>query len=588
MKSIFKYFRSYIKETVLAPLFKFMEATLELLVPLVIASIIDVGIAGGDRAFILRRGGILVLFAAAGLALAVTAQYFSAKAAIGVCTDLRSALLDKVQSLSYGRLDSVGVSTLVTRMTSDVNTLQTGINLTLRLLLRSPFVVFGAMVVAFTIDARCALIFAAVIAVLLVIVFGVLLAAIPRHRTVQQALDSVTGAARENLTGVRVLRAFRQEERQIEAFEGRTRRLEKLQLAVGRISALLGPATLITVNIAVIILIKSGAVRVNAGTLTQGQVVALYNLLSQILVELVKMANLVITIAKAAAGASRISSVLRLENGEKDGSALPGIDAPEGEIEFKNVEFTYENAGAPSLSGVSFKVRGGETVGIIGGTGSGKTTLVNLAAGFYRPTGGSITFDGVDIAEFDPPALRSRVAVVPQKAVLMSGTIRSNLLIADPDADEEKLINALDTAQALDFVSERAEGMDSPVQRSGSNFSGGQRQRLCIARALVKDCELLILDDSTSALDYATDAKLRAALAGREKRTTTFIVSQRAASIRNADLIIVLDDGRAVGMGTHDELLASCEVYREIYATQFRPEDGPHSPDNAGKEGEAV
>ena len=574
MKKLLVYFRKYIIETILAPLFKFMEATLELLVPLVIASIIDVGIPSADGAFILRRGALLAGFAAVGLGLAVAAQYFSAKAAIGVCTDIRATLFDKIQSLSYGRLDSVGVSTLVTRMTSDVNTLQTGVNLTLRLLLRSPFVVFGAMIVAFTIDARCALIFAAVILVLLAIVFGILLSASPRHRGVQQALDGVTGAARENLNGVRVLRAFRREQQQIESFESRNRALEKLQLAVGRISELLNPATLIAVNAAVIALLWSGAVRVDAGTLTQGQVVALYNLLSQILVELVKMANLVITIAKAAACGTRIASVLTLENGEAPGIETPAPDAPHGSIEFKNVSFSYENAGEASLQNISFSVRGGQTVGVIGGTGSGKTTLVNLLAGFYQASEGSILFDGVELSRFDPVELRRRIAIVPQRAVLLAGSIRSNLEMGREGAGEEEMLAALETAQAVDFVREREGGLDAPVLRSSSNFSGGQKQRLCIARALMKPAEVLILDDSTSALDYATDAKLRSALAARRDAPTTFIVSQRAASIRNADLIIVLDDGRIVGLGKHGDLLRSCTIYKEIYYTQFRAEGG--------------
>lgn len=575
MKKLFSYFKNYMLQTILAPLFKFMEATLELLVPLIIASIIDVGIANSDKAFILGRGGILVLFAAVGLALAVTAQYFSAKAAIGVCTDIRASLLDKIQSLCYEKLDEVGPSTLVTRMTSDVNTLQTGINLTLRLLLRSPFVVFGAMVVAFTIDAKCALIFAAVIAVLLVIVFGILLSAIPRHGSVQRALDDITSSARENLTGVRVLRAFRQEEAETEEFSKRSARLEKLQLTVGRISALLNPATLVAVNAGVIVLLWTGAIRVDSGTLTQGQVVALYNLLSQILVELVKMANLVINIAKAAACGSRISAVLTIENDAPDGRLLPEKAAPRGSIEFKNIGFTYKNAGAPSLSSINFTADPGETIGIIGGTGSGKSTLVNLIAGFYRPTEGSAKFDGVEISDFEPVALRKRVSVVPQRAVLLAGSIRESLLMGYPDADEAEMEASLADAQALDFVREKPGGIDEPVLKGSSNFSGGQRQRLCIARALIKPAEVLILDDSTSALDYATEAKLRGALARRSEneRQTTFIVSQRAASIRNADRIIVLDEGRQVGCGKHKELLRTCPVYREIYETQFPPED---------------
>lgn len=575
MNKLFAYFKNYIPQTILAPLFKFMEATLELLVPLIIASIIDVGIANADKTFILRRGGLLVLFAAVGLALAVTAQYFSAKAAISVCTDIRASLLDKIQSFGYEKLDEVGPSTLVTRMTSDVNTLQTGINLTLRLLLRSPFVVFGAMVVAFTIDAKCALIFAAVIAVLLVIVFGILLSAIPRHGGVQRALDDITSAARENLTGVRVLRAFRQEDAETEEFKKRSARLEKLQLTVGRISALLNPATLVAVNTGVIVLLWTGAVRVDSGTLTQGQVVALYNLLSQILVELVKMANLVINIAKAAACGSRISAVLALENEAPDGKLLPEKNAPTGKVEFKNVGFIYKNAGAPALCGIDFTVDPGETVGIIGGTGSGKSTLVNLIAGFYRPTEGTAKLDGVDISDFDPVSLRRRIAVVPQRAVLLAGSIRESLLMGYPDADEAEMEASLADAQALDFVREKPGGIDEPVLKGSSNFSGGQRQRLCIARALIKPAEVLILDDSTSALDYATEAKLRGALARRSEneRQTTFIVSQRAASIRNADRIIVLDEGRQVGCGKHKELLRTCPVYREIYETQFPPED---------------
>jgi ABC-type multidrug transport system fused ATPase/permease subunit len=575
MNKLFAYFKNYIPQTVLAPLFKFMEATLELIVPLIIASIIDVGIGTRDTGFILRRGGLLVLFAAVGLGLAVTAQYFSAKAAIGVCTDIRASLLDKVQSFSYGRLDGIGPSTLVTRMTSDVNTLQTGINLTLRLLLRSPFVVFGAMVVAFTIDAKCALIFAAVIAVLLVIVFAILLSAIPKHGSVQKALDDITSSARENLTGVRVIRAFLREEAETKEFKKRSARLEKLQLAVGRVSGLLNPATLVAVNAAVIVLLWTGAIRVDSGTLSQGQVVALYNLLSQILVELVKMANLVINIAKAAACGKRISAVLSAESGGPDGRLLPDEDAPLGRIEFKNVGFTYENAGAPSLSAISFTAESGQTVGIIGGTGSGKSTLVNLIAGFYRPTEGEARFDGVPLADFKPVSLRNRISVVPQRAVLLAGSIRSNLLMGDPGADEAKMEKALADAQALDFVREKEGGLDAPVLKGSSNFSGGQKQRLCIARALMKPSEVLILDDSTSALDYATDARLRAALAERSagRKQTTLIVSQRTASILGADLIIVLDEGRQIGLGTHAELLESCPVYREIYETQFPPKE---------------
>ena len=568
MKRILSCFKNYKLQTVLAPLLKFAEAALDLLVPLVIASIIDTGIANRDTGFILSSGGILVLFAAVGLTLALIAQYFSAKAAIGVCTELRSRVFDKVQRLSYARLDEVGASTLITRLTSDTATLQTGINLALRLLLRSPFVVFGAMAVAFTIDTGCALIFAAVIAVLLVIVFFILLVSIPRHALVQRELDGVTGAARENLSGVRVIRAFLMEEEEKREFEKRSAALRALSLAVGRISALLNPATLIAVNIAVIALIWSGAVRVNIGTLTQGQVVALYNLLSQILVELVKMANFMITAARAAASAKRIAAVLEMDEGEKGGSLVPDENAPHGEVVFEKVGFEYENAGAPSLFDISFKAEPGQTVGIIGGTGSGKSTLSYLVSGFFFPTEGEIFIDGVNIREMDASALRSRISVVPQKAVLTEGTIRTNLLMGDPDADEARLANALKTAQAYDFVTEREAALDERVLRGGSNFSGGQKQRLSIARALVKKSEILILDDSASALDYATDARLREALKNTDEKRTTFIISQRAASIMHADLIIVLDEGRAVGMGRHEALLRSCPIYREIYEMQ--------------------
>ena len=568
MKQILSCFKNYKVQTVLAPLFKFMEAALDLLVPLVIAAMIDTGIANGDTRFILSRGGILAAFAVVGLALALVAQYFSAKAAIGVCTELRAKLFDKVQRFSYARLDEVGASTLITRLTSDVSTLQTGINLALRLLLRSPFVVFGAMAVAFTIDARCALIFAAVIFVLLVIVFFILLSSIPRHTLVQRELDGVTASARENLSGVRVIRAFLMEEEEKREFERKSANLHALSLAVGRISALLNPATLIAVNIAVIALIWSGAVRVNIGSLTQGQVVALYNLLSQILVELVKMANFMITSARAAAGAKRIAAVLEMDEGEKGGSAVPKENAPQGEVVFEKVGFEYENAGAPSLFDISFRAKPGQTVGIIGGTGSGKSTLSYLVSGFFFPSSGEVFIDGVNIREMDSAALRSRISVVPQKAVLTEGTIRSNLLMGDPEADEARLVSALKTAQAYDFVMEREAGLDESVLRGGSNFSGGQKQRLSIARALVKKSEILILDDSASALDYATDARLRNALKNTEEKRTTFIISQRAASIMYADLIIVLDEGRTVGMGRHEELLSCCPIYREIYDMQ--------------------
>lgn len=568
MRKLFGFFKSYRLQATAAPLFKFMEATLELVVPLIISSIIDTGIAARDTGFIVSRGLMLVFFAVVGFALSATAQYFSARSAIGVCAAVRQALFDKIQRFDFTRLDEIGTSTLETRLTSDVNALETGINLTLRLLLRSPFVVFGAMIVAFTIDAKCALVFAFVIAVLLVIVFLILLASVPRNTLVQRELDSITRAARETLAGVRVIRAFGMEESEKAEFSERSARLEKLQLAVGKISAKLNPATLVAVNIAVIILLYSGALRVDGGALTQGKVVALCNLLTQILAELVKTANLVITLARSTASLKRINAVLDAPEGEKGGSLIPDKDAPRGRIEFKNASFTYKNAGAPSLCGISFVAEKGQKIGVIGGTGSGKSTLAGLIAGFYYATDGEVLIDGVNVREFDQSALRERVAVVPQRAALIEGSIRDNLLMGKQDAAGAELIKALKTAQAAEFVNKRENGLDASVARGGANFSGGQKQRIAIARALVKPSEILILDDSMSALDYATDAKLRRALDEQTEKRTLIMITQRAVSIMDADLIIVLDEGRCVGMGRHGELLDSCRVYREIYEMQ--------------------
>ena len=573
LKKLLVYLKDFKKECVLGPLFKLLEASFELIVPLIVAAIIDRGIPGGDTPYILRMVAWLGILALVGLISAVTAQYFAARAAIGFSAKLRHALMAHIQSLSYTEIDTLTTSTLVTRMTSDVNQVQTGVNLTLRLLLRSPFVVFGAMIMAFTIDAGCALIFAGVIAVLCVIVFGIMLATIPMYRRVQGQLDSVTAATRENLTGVRVIRAFCKEESETEAFNRRNQLLTRMQLAVGRVSAAMNPVTYVVINAAVILLLQAGAIRVNAGTLSQGQVVALYNYMSQILVELVKMANLIITLTKSMACAGRIATVLSVRSSQRDGELIPAADAPRGAVAFEDVSLRYHGAGDDTLQNVTFTAQPGQTIGVIGGTGSGKTSLVNLIPRFYDATEGRVLVDGIDVTKLRKDELRRRIAVVPQKAMLFKGTIRSNLLWGNESATEQDLADALGVAQALDVVASKEKGLDEPVEQGGRNFSGGQRQRLTIARALVRKPEILILDDSASALDYATDANLRRAIRQMENPPTTFIVSQRAASIRFADLILVLDDGLVVGMGTHEELLASCAVYQEIYASQFEAEE---------------
>ncbi len=573
LKKLLVYLQDFKKECVLGPLFKLLEASFELIVPLIVAAIIDRGIPGNDIPYILRMVAWLGILALVGLISAVTAQYFAARAAIGFSAKLRHALMAHIQSLSYTEIDTLTTSTLVTRMTSDVNQVQTGVNLTLRLLLRSPFVVFGAMIMAFTIDAGCALIFAGVIAVLCVIVFGIMLATIPMYRRVQGQLDSVTAATRENLTGVRVIRAFCKEESETGAFNRRNQLLTRMQLAVGRVSAAMNPVTYVVINAAVILLLQAGAIRVNAGTLSQGQVVALYNYMSQILVELVKMANLIITLTKSMACAGRIATVLSVRSSQRDGELIPAADAPRGAVAFEDVSLRYHGAGDDTLQNVTFTAQPGQTIGVIGGTGSGKTSLVNLIPRFYDATEGRVLVDGIDVTKLRKDELRRRIAVVPQKAMLFKGTIRSNLLWGNESATEQDLADALGVAQALDVVASKEKGLDEPVEQGGRNFSGGQRQRLTIARALVRKPEILILDDSASALDYATDANLRRAIRQMENPPTTFIVSQRAASIRFADLILVLDDGLVVGMGTHEELLASCAVYQEIYASQFEAEE---------------
>ncbi len=567
MKKLLIYMKGFRKECVLGPLFKLLEASFELLVPLVMAAVIDTGIGNRDRDYIIRMCAVLVGLGVVGLACSLTAQYFAAKASVGFAARLRAALFERIQGLSFSDMDVQGPSTLITRMTSDVNQVQNGMNLTLRLLLRSPFVVLGAMVMAFTIDWRAALIFAAVIPLLSVVVFGVMLWTMPRYKQVQSGLDKVLSATRENLTGVRVVRAFGREESETEDFERENNALTHLQVFVGRVSALMNPMTYILINLGAMALIWVGAIRVDTAIITQGAVVALLNYMSQILVELVKLANLIINISKALACANRISGILDIKPSLT--GPLDGQKAGNAGVSFHNVELTYKGAGGPSLSGVSFEIKAGETVGIIGGTGSGKSSLVSLIPRFYDVTGGRVSVGGLDVRDWDLEALRSRVGVVPQKAVLFTGTLRDNLLWGNEDATDNDLWQALETAQASEFVSAKPKGLDEPVEQGGRNFSGGQRQRLTIARALVRKPDILILDDSASALDFATDLKLRQAISRLPNKPTIFIVSQRASSIQHADTIVVLDNGQAVGIGTHQELLLGCELYREIYESQF-------------------
>ena len=567
MKRILKYMRGYGKECVLGPLFKLLEASFELLIPLVVAKIVDVGIANRDQQYIVKMVLIMALLGVIGLICAVTAQYFAARAAVGFAARLRYAVMAHLLGLSYTEIDTVGTSTMVTRMTSDVNQVQNGVNLTLRLLLRSPFVVFGAMVMAFTIDVKAASVFAGVIPVLCLIVFGIMLITMPMYRRVQGKLDGVTSATRQNLAGVRVLRAFCKEEAEVESFEKQTEELTRHQLAAGRISGLMNPVTYVVINTAVVLLIYVGALQVDEGILTQGQVVALYNYMSQILVELIKMASLIITMTKAAACGNRIGNVLDLKSSQKDGIAE--VQSLGGKVEFRNVTARYAGAGDASLENISFTAEQGQTVGIIGGTGSGKTTLVNLITRFYDAAEGMVLIDGVDVRSLRRESLRTKVGMVPQRAVLFKGSIRENLLWGRENATDEELMEALELAQAREVVEGKAGGLDAAVEQGGANFSGGQRQRLTIARALVRKPGILILDDSASALDYATDANLRLAIRNMEQPPTTFIVSQRAASVRYADKILVLDDGQLVGQGRHEELLEHCPVYQEVYYSQF-------------------
>ena len=571
VKPLLPYLREYKKESILGPAFKLLEASFELIVPLIVARITDEGIRTGDTGYILRQCGVLLLLGLLGLAASVTAQYFAAKASCGFAARLRSALFSHIGTLSYADLDRLGTSSLLTRMTSDMNQVQTGLNLTLRLLLRSPFVVFGAMVMAFTVDARLALIFVGAIAALFAVVFGVMLTCIPLYRRVQERLDGVTDRVRENLAGVRVLRAFLKEDGQVAAFSGDTQRLYGAQTFVGHISALLNPLTYVIVNIAIVLLVRGGALRVQSGNLTQGQLIALYNYLSQILIELIKLANLILTITRSLACARRIQSVLSIEPEMRYGAAAAD-PARFGEIEFDHVSLRYPGAAGDALEDVSFRVQPGQTLGVIGGTGSGKTTLANLIARFYDPTSGEVRLGGRDAREYAQDALRGAIGVVPQKAALFSGTLRENLRWGSETATDEALYTALETAQALPFVQEKPGGLDFALEQGGRNLSGGQKQRLCIARALTAHPRILILDDSASALDFATDAALRRALRQLPDGQTTVIISQRTASIRHADCILVLDGGRLVGAGRHDELLETCPVYREIHESQFKKE----------------
>lgn len=588
MRKLLVYLKDYKKETVFAPLFKMLEATFELFVPLVMAAIIDRGIGDSDISYVLQMGLILVALGLIGLLCSITAQFFAAKAAVGFSTKLKHALFDHIQGLSFTEIDTLGTSTLITRMTSDVNQVQNGVNMVLRLFLRSPFIVFGAMIMAFTIDAKAAMIFVVTIPLLAVVVFGIMALTMPMYKKVQAGLDAVLSATRQNLTGARVIRAFHKEEEETEQFEEKNGFLTHLQLVVGRIAALTNPVTYIIINAATIFLLYTGAVRVDNGSITQGEVVALVNYMSQILVELIKLANLIITITKALACANRIESVFEVESsmrwaaktddvseagGLADGNGKQEKDGAEaGEdmaVEFDHVHLTYEGAGAESLSDIHIKVRRGQTIGIIGGTGSGKSSLVNMIPRFYDATTGMVRVDGRDVRDYGMEELRQKVGMVLQKAVLFRGTIRDNLLWGGADATDEELWEALSAAQAKEFVESKEGGLDAPVAQEGRNLSGGQRQRLTIARALVQKPEILILDDSASALDYATDAALRKALGSLPWQSTVFIVSQRASSIQHADQIIVLEDGEMAGCGTHEKLLADCEVYQEIYYSQF-------------------
>ncbi len=569
MKRLLVYLKPYRKECVISPLFKLLEALFDLLVPLVVKEIIDVGIANADKPHILLMCGVLAGFAVVGLTCALIAQYFAARAAVGFSTDVRRDLFAHIQKLSYAETDRIGVSTLITRMTADINQLQSGVNMTLRLLLRSPIIVFGAMIMAFTVEWKSAMVFVVIIPLLAAVVFSIMLKTIPLFKRVQGDLDRVTSVTRENLTGSRVIRAFRKEDAEIEQFNTVNEAHNRSQNFVGKISALMNPITLVLVNLGVILLLLSGGQLVKIGDLTQGEVVALTNYMAQILVELVKFANTIFLVNKALASGNRVEAVFETPVGME---VLPSDadQSNEDAVTFQNVSLTYQRNSEPSLSGLNFSVPKGATVGIIGSTGSGKSSVVHLISRFYDATEGCVLVNGQDVRCQDTEALRAKIATVPQKPILFRGTVRSNLLWGNPNATDEELWNALEAAQAKEFVEQKEGGLDAPVTQNGKNFSGGQRQRLTIARALVRQAEILILDDSSSALDYATDAALRTALRNLPYKPTTFLISQRTSSIRHADLILVMEDGELVGQGTHDLLLESCEVYREIYESQFQ------------------
>lgn len=571
MKHLLQFLKGYYKESVLAPAFKCLEAIFELLVPLAVAKIIDDGIRQGDKGTIFSMCGVMIALGVIGLVCAISAQFFAARAAVGFATKLRSALFSHIQGFSYSMTDQIGTSTLITRMTGDVNSVQTGINMFLRLFMRSPFIVFGAMIMAFTIDVKLALIFAVTIPLLALIVFGIMLVSIPIYKRSQAHLDRVVGKVRSNYTGTRVVRAFNKEADEITDFDEKNGALTKIQRFAGKISALMNPLTYVIINLAVILLIRNGSITVQSGDLTQGELIALYNYMSQILVELIKLANLIITLNKASASAHRISDIFKTPSQETRKAEASQSD-DNSALTLQNVSFRYHKDGDEAISDVSFSLKKGQTLGIIGGTGSGKTTLINLIPGFYFPTSGKLFVDGKNIADYEKEELNRLFAVVPQKASLFKGTIRSNLKWGQKDATDEELWRVLEIAQAKDFVEEKEKGLDDPVLQSGSNLSGGQKQRLTIARALLKKSPFLILDDSSSALDYVTESKLRAALSKLENHPTLLIVTQRASSILHADLILVMDDGAVVGQGNHKELLEACEVYREIYYSQFSEE----------------
>ena len=569
MKKLLIYLKDYKIESVLAPLFKMLEALFELFVPIVMAKVIDIGIPAGDRSYVIRMCLIMILLGLIGLICSITAQYFSAKAACGFATKLRHSLFEHIQSLSFTEMDTIGTSTLITRMTSDINQVQNGVNMFLRLFMRSPFIVVGAMVAAFIIDVRSAIIFAVAIPLLSVIVFIIMYVSIPLYKKVQSRLDTVLGITRENLTGSRVIRAFHKEEGEIERFEEANESLSSLQIFVGKISALMNPATYAVVNLSIVAIIWVGGIRVNTGAISQGEVVALINYMSQILVELIKLANLIVLINKAIACGNRVQSVFEISSSMSE-SPDQSIDTEtDNAVEFKDVSLRYGSSETDSLSEITFSAKKGETIGIIGGTGSGKSSIVNMIPRFYDAFSGEVLVDGKNVKDYSIKALRGKIGVVPQKAVLFNGTIRENLLWGNENASDEDIYEALKISQAIDVVEGRRKGLDSEVAQGGKNFSGGQRQRLTIARALVRKPEILILDDSASALDFATDAALRKAIREMENSPTVFIVSQRASSIQYADKIIVLDDGRIAGIGSHDSLLESCGVYQEIYYSQF-------------------